>query len=980
MPRKIALSLILTILCHLTYSQAWRDYYDSASAAWSDDWHITSEYLKKSQKIALGDLGIYDPNYVIITSDLGLSLWYEGKPKEALIHLSKALELNNELYDLDHEEVNKSLLNLGNLQAELGNDSLALTFYQRINYTEAHSYIYWSAINAAVDLLTLENVIKAKAYFQQRKTALLTNYPDLPRHDLIEVNFLTLKINLTLNDHVKSEILIKQLSKSVPLDNSENRASNLVRLNYYKGRVSLARKKFSLAEVAFKQVLKISHPEMGEYTSSLALLAELYRQSGNYQEASNYYHRALKNCENYNYNYYQDCRLLKNNLASLYLDFNKSDSASLLYNEILASGVGKYKDSIYYAVLFGQGILMINQNRLNEAQDHFGAMKNDQNIQRDTLLLGNLYHHLGLIALLRKELEPANDHFKKALNYKRNYYHDESIELRSTINHLALISWELGEFDLSIQYLEQVLQLIQKEINFVFPSLTLIEQASYYQDLKVEFERFYSLVISSLGTNHQFLKKLYQHQIQMKGLLFNFEKQRTKLVSNVNDESLSLYHQQLKDTRKEVASYYLSNTPNTKRSASIIDSLQRKTRELEKNISTYLPELATTEIPSWSVMQQSLQEDEAFVNIVQFRKFASSEQEWVKGDDQLRFGFTDSIFYAALVTTTETKEAPLLVLLKYGNYLETRANYYLNNAITFNVKDQNSYQYYWEPIDKVIEDKKRVYVCNDGIFNTINIATVYDHERKTYMIDKYEIVYTLNPGRKVVPQTLSSLKSRQITLFGNPDFGSTKASGSERNAAFRFEDLPGTALELRQIEKKFLAQDWTVNTMSQKEANKSNLEGIETPDVLHIATHGFYKENQYFAGVSYSLLNAGLAMASSGAGKESSQILTAYEASNLPLYATNLVTLSACETGVGRLENGEGIYSLQRAFLTAGAKRVITSLWKVDDNITADFMSYYYGQLINGKTYQEALTASQLYIKSKVDDPKSWGGFILVAS
>ena len=107
-------------------------------------------------------------------------------------------------------------------------------------------------------------------------------------------------------------------------------------------------------------------------------------------------------------------------------------------------------------------------------------------------------------------------------------------------------------------------------------------------------------------------------------------------------------------------------------------------------------------------------------------------------------------------------------------------------------------------------------------------------------------------------------------------------------------------------------------------------------------------------------------------------ILTAYETSVLNLQNTELVVLSACETGKDEIKNGEGVYGLRKGFVEAGAKHIIMSLWKVDDKVTQEFMTTFYEIWLNGTNLKEAFTQTQEKIKVKYPQPYYWGAFILV--
>ncbi len=107
-------------------------------------------------------------------------------------------------------------------------------------------------------------------------------------------------------------------------------------------------------------------------------------------------------------------------------------------------------------------------------------------------------------------------------------------------------------------------------------------------------------------------------------------------------------------------------------------------------------------------------------------------------------------------------------------------------------------------------------------------------------------------------------------------------------------------------------------------------------------------------------------------------ILTAFEVMNLDLSTTHLVVLSACETGLGKIENGEGVYGLQRSFLQAGARNIMISLWKVDDLMTQELMIKFYHHLFQGHSDRAALKLAQLDQLKKYRNPFGWGGFIMI--
>ncbi|MBC7450134.1 MAG: CHAT domain-containing protein, partial [Cytophagales bacterium] len=219
------------------------------------------------------------------------------------------------------------------------------------------------------------------------------------------------------------------------------------------------------------------------------------------------------------------------------------------------------------------------------------------------------------------------------------------------------------------------------------------------------------------------------------------------------------------------------------------------------------------------------------------------------------------------------------------------------------------------------------------------------------------------------------------TLIGNPAFDS---SGS-------ISSLPGTKFEIENIKIQLTAKGYKVTTYVQTEASEQNIRKIKSPKILHFATHGFFiKEadsDNKTMGIESGrsalnpMLRSGLLVANAEAaieGKSEYGILTAYEVMNLNLDQTEIVIMSACETGLGDVKNGEGVYGLQRAFLVAGADVLIMSLWKVNDEATQKLMTSFYKNYLVLNDKQKAFKAAQNELKILYKFPYYWGAFVLV--
>ncbi|HEX7138275.1 MAG TPA: CHAT domain-containing protein, partial [Vicinamibacterales bacterium] len=167
-------------------------------------------------------------------------------------------------------------------------------------------------------------------------------------------------------------------------------------------------------------------------------------------------------------------------------------------------------------------------------------------------------------------------------------------------------------------------------------------------------------------------------------------------------------------------------------------------------------------------------------------------------------------------------------------------------------------------------------------------------------------------------------------------------------------------------------------------ATKATLQRVEAPRMLHIASHGFFLQDARETassnlGVENPLLRSGLALAGANLTNDSHEgILTALEASGLNLWGTKLVTLSGCDTGVGEIRNGEGVYGLRRAFVLAGTESMVMSLWPVSDAIARETMVSYYTGLRAGLGRGDALREAKLEMLKRRgrEHPFYWASFI----
>lgn len=313
-----------------------------------------------------------------------------------------------------------------------------------------------------------------------------------------------------------------------------------------------------------------------------------------------------------------------------------------------------------------------------------------------------------------------------------------------------------------------------------------------------------------------------------------------------------------------------------------------------------------------------------------------------------------------------------------------------------------------------------IYIIPDGIYNTINIGAIMQPNGRLLMED-YDI-RIVTSARELIEKKEKKNYDNTAVLVGNPAFNLAipKQTALAANYTRSYTEtplfawptltrgsiapLPNTKAEVENIGKILQAKGFKTQTLLGEQALEEAVKSVKSPRILHIATHGFFEADvtkkdslqaDDFMGIQRAkaaenpLLRSGLLFAGAENYLKTKKlskdyqngILTAYEAMNLDLENTELVVLSACETGLGDIKNGEGVYGLQRALRIAGAQSVLMSLAKVPDAPTKILMEAFYDNwLTKGMNKHEALKQAQLSVRKipQYAAPSNWASFVLV--
>ena len=514
-------------------------------------------------------------------------------------------------------------------------------------------------------------------------------------------------------------------------------------------------------------------------------------------------------------------------------------------------------------------------------------------------------------------------------------------------------------------------------------------------------------------------KKALEASLQRKGLLLKITSEIEQIAQLSNDPLLSDTADALEAARKELAALTLSGpTAETQgRHAEALYELELRVNELQGELGRasvrYRSSIAGVSVDE---VAESLGSGAALVDFLMYED---------GGENKV---------LAAVMVNTESSTRYELVEFSDRAEIESAVLDY-REIIQDDLADEDelfelgqiAHEVIWTPITGSIEGMEYVYLVPDGVLNILPFNALINEEEQ-YLIETTDL-HILTSGRDLLPNEFD-LASGDYVILAGPDYdadqivAAAELAGAKgrRSAALQlgirgagsglrglnFAPLPGAEEEGRIITDRVSANDGDSDVYFGEAAQENVLVNIEeTPEILHMATHGFFleaddnlrkrllkmqrsSEVQVPPPGDNPLLRSGLAFA--GINRNASLlgdidtdndgVLTALEVLGLDLSGTRLVVLSACETGLGEIHEGEGVYGLRRSFQEAGVAEVISSLWEVSDAGTQALMTDLYERILQGTPAREALREVQI---AMIDSPEwgypyVWSAFMIVGS
>lgn len=784
----------------------------------------------------------------------------------------------------------------------------------------------------------------------------------------------------------------EEILNNLILESEKLYGSNSVRLIdplVDKGRLLLAKGDYTEAEKVAQRVNKIATSVYGERSTKTAptqkLLADIDYAIGDYDNAELMLQKAIASLEKqFGRNHIEVAKALS--LLGM-TKFHKGDKPAevqkLLFDarDIMAAKLGNQNPQ-YADILKNVASLYISQKKYPEA---FSVLTQAEAIWRaktgtkTNINAANIYALTGDVYYATKNYKRAEEFYVQAKKIYEDYFSKTHPEYVKILSKQARVYYMEKNYKRAKANIEEALNNYEAYIKQIFPALSEREKAKYWNTIKGDFEFYNTLAFSQLEDFRDLSGKVYDYQLLTKALLLSSSIKIRERILNSTDEALKTSYNLWIEKKEQLTNALSMSTQQLADNGYDINLMTAEAEKLEREISQkseLFGQSFENKKIKYADVQKAINKNEVAIEMVRYRHFNHT--------------FTDSVVYVALYVKNDNAR-PKAIIMPEGHFLEKRyfANY--RNSIIGKVEDRYSYKVFWEPIQKGIGTVTTIYLSADGVYNQINLEAIPTPDGK-YIIDNANIVLVSNTKDLY----LNKVKSRPVaasnsaTMFGNPKFYLTASTGN-------WASLPGTEREVEQLQGLLKQRSWATDEYVENSASEDKVKEVSSPKILHFATHGFYtpsiEQNELeqlteseAAMAENPLLKTGLLF--SGAGDIFNEtkynyniangILTAAEAMSLNLDQTDLVVLSACETGLGKIENGEGVYGLQRAFLVAGAKVLIMSMFKVDDEATQKLIINFYRKWLATNNMRQSFIDAKKELRVEYPEPYYWAPFMMI--
>jgi CHAT domain-containing protein/Tfp pilus assembly protein PilF len=829
--------------------------------------------------------------------------------------------------------------------------------------------------------------------------------------------------------------------------------NNLAFLYYAQGH-------YADAEPLFKRALAIREKALGpddpDVATSLSNLAELYTEQGRYADAEPLLKRALAIREKALGPNHPDVALSLNNLADFYREQGRYGEAEPFFKRALAireKALGPEHPDVAQS-LNNLAALYNAQGRYADAGP---LLKRALAIREKALgpehpLVATALSNLAMLYMEQGHYADAEPLLKRALTIREKALGPEHPLVAELLNNLGLLFYNSAQPVQASPFFDRAFETLAKQFQYYFTYMSEKERLEFLTTVQGRFPAYFSFCMTYRQQFPELAGKMYDTVLWQKGFIAqSVAALRAKILASGDAEALrSLDELAVKKSGLAKLATAPAEPDPQKQAArrSQIEQLEKEANDLEIELvkrSGALAQEKRLAHVTWQQVRDALKPDEAAVEIVRFP--FHDGKKW-----------TGATEYVALIVRPDSTQ-PQFVVLGEAKELEgdPLRDYQLRAGLSESreirgvkvtgaqsdkkvaAPTTSFYQAFWKPLEPALGNAQRVYVSTDGVLNQVSLGIVPDSTGQLLM-EKYDL-RIVTSTKDVLRQSKASTTNTAVVM-GNPLFDldeaqqriafqalqQTKqtektetadqaatpepilvASTRQRSRDLRggtLDPLPGTQKEAEAVSKLLTDQHWNVGLYTQENALEERVKAVQSPRVLHLATHGFFESDQErkqkdMAGnlgeqrattLEDPMLRSGLYLTGASRTLEGRAtpadmddgVLTAYEVTQINLQGTELVVLSACETGLGESQNGEGVFGLRRALQEAGAESVLMSMWSVPDQETQELMTLFYQKWLSGQDKHEALREAQSELRSTVkarydrDLPYYWGAFVLV--
>mgnify|MGYP002623008846 CR=1 FL=1 len=776
-------------------------------------------------------------------------------------------------------------------------------------------------------------------------------------------------------------------------------------LNYYYTNIGdFASSRQLLNEAANTFNLRESEPNNEYYRYILVCRGQLEVMLKNYGNALNYLNIAQQYYEEKN-DYSESYMIMMHNMALSYMANGDTLSSKIYMDEAieqfekLHGSIYDNQDENYFIILSNYGYICNAIGHNNEAEKCFLAVINNSKrtpMSYDTYILAcnnlsTMYMKQGRWlegAKLLEGLESANG--------ERNYM---------LAQNLALCYLYLKEYPKSVSSLLKLNNVSLLNLEKIFSHFTDLERENYWKEISRELI-FVNNLIAYQTKNQQAISEAYNNALFCKDLLVNSSRLIDSIASQSSDLTLREHYLKYKELKNKLA----YKTDNKLGRDSIAREIIEEERQLLASIGN-LGQLLKERSKVWQDVKASLEDGEVAIEYCYAPRMEN---------------YPDMQPYYGAFVMRKDFDFPLLISLENVDSVESvfgdiESDPLMINDLYASNKSVILYNMLWSKLTQHLNGINTVYYSTAGPLSTLNFEVLYGDDGKM-LNEKYAMRRVSSTANICNEKQSASVTLHSSVLYGNIDYEESEeemAQASETYKSFtgtsigneltmrsendrgRWGLLPSTKNEIENIRRLLLQKNVYVTTLEDNAANEESFKQLSgsSPDILHLATHGFVIDTQqkaegnrfvestnvYSQKESY-MMWAGLLMAGANnvwQGKFSLEnvedgVLTADEISRLDLSNTKLAVLSACETARGKIDPVDGVYGLQRALKIAGVQTIVMSLWKVQDDATSMLMTQFYTYLTSGVERHQALWKSMMDVRKKYKEPYYWAGFVML--